>query len=47
MRGMLAVIWHFWLGVALAAGAILTVVAMVGGYFKTVESQRYPSRKQR
>lgn len=47
MRGMLAVIWHFWLGVALAAGAILTVVKMVVDYFRTVESQRYPSRKQR
>lgn len=42
MRAMLAVIWHFWLGVALAAGAVATVVVMVVGYFKTVESQRYP-----
>ena len=42
MRVMLAVIWHFWLGVALAIAAVATVVAMVGGYFKTVESQRYP-----
>ena len=42
MRVMLAVIWHFWLGVALAGGAILTVIAMVAGYFKTVESTRYP-----
>lgn len=45
MRVMLAVIWHFWLGVALAAGAVATVAAMVGGYFKTVESQRYPKGK--
>ena len=45
MRVMLAVIWHFWLGVALAAGAILTVAGMAGAYFKAVESQRYPKGK--
>ena len=42
MRVMFAVIWHFWLGVALAIGAVATVIAMVAGYFRTVESQRYP-----
>lgn len=42
MRGMFAVIWHFWLGVALAIGAVATVAMMVAGYFRTVESQRYP-----
>jgi amino acid permease len=42
MRAMFAVIWHFWLGVALTIGAVLTVVAMVAGYFRSVESQRYP-----
>lgn len=42
MRVMLAVIWHYWLGAALAIGAVATVVMMVAGYFKTVESQRYP-----
>ena len=45
MRVMLAVIWHFWLGVALAGGAIATVVMMVGAYFKTVESTRYPKER--
>jgi hypothetical protein len=42
MRGMLAVVWHYWVGVAVAIGALATVVAMVVGYFKTVESTRYP-----
>jgi len=42
MRVMFAVIWHFWLGVALAIGAVGAVIAMVFGYFRTVESQRYP-----
>jgi hypothetical protein len=42
MRVMFAVIWHFWLGVALTIGAVLAVVTMVAGYFRSVESQRYP-----
>ena len=42
MRVMFAVIWHYWLGVALAIGAVATIGMMVAGYFKTVESQRYP-----
>lgn len=42
MRGMFAVIWTFWIGFVLAIGALLTVVAMVAGYLKTVESTRYP-----
>ena len=42
MRVMFAVIWHFWLGVALTIGAVLMVAKMVVDYFRTVESQRYP-----
>ena len=45
MRVMFAVIWHYWLGVALALGAVATIGMMVVGYFKTVESQRYPKGK--
>lgn len=45
MRGMLAVIWHYWVGVAVALGAFATVGAMVVGYFKTVESNRYPKER--
>jgi hypothetical protein len=39
---MLAVIWHYWIGVALALGAIATVGALVVGYLRQVESTRYP-----
>jgi hypothetical protein len=46
MRVMLAaVIWHYWLGVALAIGAVGMIVKMVADYFRTVESQRYPKGK--
>jgi hypothetical protein len=42
MRPMFAVVWHYWVGVAIAIGAVATLVAMVVGYLKTVESTRYP-----
>lgn len=45
MRVMLAVIWHYWLGVALAIGAVAMIGKMVADYFRTVESQRYPKGK--
>jgi hypothetical protein len=35
-------VWHFWLAVPLAAGAILTVVAMIGLYVARVTRTRYP-----
>jgi len=42
MPTMIAVIWHYWLGMALAIGAIATVGALAVGYFRNVESTRYP-----
>jgi hypothetical protein len=39
---MLAVVWHYWIGVALILGTVLTIVALAVGYLKTVESSRYP-----
>jgi hypothetical protein len=39
---MLAVIWHYWIGVALILGTILTIVALAVGYLVTVERPRYP-----
>jgi hypothetical protein len=41
---MLAVVWHYWLGVAMALGAVATVVALIAGYLK-VESNRYPRER--
>lgn len=48
LRPMLASnIWHWWIGVVLTLAAVLGVVALVGGYLKTVTSQQYPNKRQR
>jgi hypothetical protein len=41
-----AVVWHWWIGVALFLGSLLTVVAIVAGYLMKVQAMKYP-RKQR
>ena len=42
MRAMYAVVWHYWIGVALALGALATMASLVGNYLRKVESTRYP-----
>jgi hypothetical protein len=42
----LAVVWHFWIGVALVLTAVALLVAIVGGYLYKVTRLRYPSRDQ-
>jgi hypothetical protein len=37
-------IWHFWLAVPLAIGAILMVVGMIALYFVRVTRTRYPQK---
>jgi amino acid permease len=39
---MLAVIWHYWVGVVLAIASVLTLVGLVAQYFFKVERTRYP-----
>lgn len=39
---LLAVVWHYWLGVAIVIGAALAVIATVVGYLVKVWSARYP-----
>ena len=39
-----AEVWHYWIGVALAATAVLAVLALVVGYLVKVSSTRYPRR---
>ena len=41
-----AEIWYYWMGVVFMLAAVLTVVALVAGYLKSVSSQRYPGRRQ-
>jgi hypothetical protein len=46
MRGMLAaMVWHYWVGVVIAISAVAGAVALVAGYFRTVESTRYPKER--
>ncbi len=40
-------IWHWWIGVALVLLAVVTVVALVGAYLKSVTAQQHPGRGQR
>jgi hypothetical protein len=35
-------VWHYWLAVPLAVGAVLAVVATLAGYLKKVQSVKYP-----
>ena len=39
-----AVIWHYWIAVALVIPAILLVVGVVIGYFVKVVMPRYPRK---
>lgn len=41
-----AKIWHYWIGVSLFGGAVLTVLALVAGYLKNVTSPQFPKRGQ-
>lgn len=39
-----AVVWHYWIGVVLFFGAILTVAAVLVGYLVKVQSLKYPKK---
>jgi hypothetical protein len=41
---MLAVVWHYWIGVALVVPAILLVFAVAFGYLKKVVAPKYGPR---
>lgn len=36
-------VWHFWLAVPIAAGAVLAVIAVLGLYAARVTKTRYPN----
>lgn len=42
MRTMFAVVWHYWIAVALVLGVVGTLGMLGAGYLKNVESTRYP-----
>ncbi|MCY4067880.1 MAG: hypothetical protein OXE79_02060 [Acidimicrobiaceae bacterium] len=39
---LLAVVWHYWIAVPLAAVAIIAIVATIAGYLQKVTYKRYP-----
>ncbi|MCB1029756.1 MAG: hypothetical protein KDA95_00375 [Acidimicrobiales bacterium] len=39
-------VWHFWIAVPLAAGALLFVVATIIGYLLKVVRPQHPTRRQ-
>lgn len=46
MLTLAGVVWHYWIAVPLAAGAVLLVLATVLGYLMNVTKYRYPPKEQ-
>ena len=42
-----AQVWHYWLGWAMAIGAVLTLIALIIGYLVRVQGPQYPKRTPR
>lgn len=42
---MFAVVWHYWIGVPVAALAVGLTVGTVAGYLKKVVAPRYPDKR--
>jgi hypothetical protein len=40
-------VWHYWLGWAMAIGAVLTLIALIIGYLVKVQGPQYPKRTSR
>ncbi len=44
---MIAIIFHYWLGVILLAVSIFAVVGLIGGYLKKVTATQYSPKQNR
>ena len=44
---MIAVVWHYWLGLVLFVVGGLAIVNLIIGYVAQVTMKKYPNRKQR
>jgi hypothetical protein len=42
-----AYVWHYWIGVVLMVGAVVTVLGVGALYLFSVERKRYPGRRHR
>ena len=47
IEGMIAVVWHFWLGLILLIAGVGATVNVIVGYVAKVSSLKYPNRRQR
>lgn len=44
---MIAVIFHWWLGLLLLLGGLAATVGLIGAYLKTVTAAKYPNGRRR
>lgn len=44
---MVAMVWHYWLGLVLLLGGIGAVIQLFVLYYFKVTATRYPNRRQR
>ena len=47
IESMIAVVWHFWLGLILLIAGVGATVNVIVGYVAKVSSLKYPNRRQR
>jgi hypothetical protein len=40
-----AQVWHYWIAVPLAGGAVLAVLSLVASYLRKVQSVKYPKSR--
>lgn len=39
-------IWHWWIGIVMLGVGVLATLGLVGGYLKSVTSQKYPGGRR-
>lgn len=44
MGSLLAVVWHYWIGVALAIPTVLAIIGICVGYVFKVVAPKYPRK---
>jgi hypothetical protein len=44
---MIAVVWHYWLGLILLIVGVLSLAGLAVGYVSKVTAMKYPNRRQR
>jgi len=47
IESMIAVVWHFWLGLILLIAGVGATVNVIVGYVTKVSALKYPNRRQR